>query len=145
MMAVGSVAHDRTAAGQAIRAPDLPRRSRQRQQKRRRQPPDRKAVGRDGAEGEAVDQQGGRVVQQALAFEDREDAMRRPQLAEHRGRGDGVGRSDDGAQRDRRRPRHRRHERARDDGDGERREADREDDQPVTGAQLSLRSRSDAS
>ena len=56
--------------------------------------------------------------------------MRRPQRAEHRGGGDGVGWSDDGAQRNRRRPRHRRHERAHDDGDGERREADREDHQP---------------
>ena len=84
----------------------------------------------DGADGEAVNQQCARVVQQALAFEDRQDAMRRPQLAEHRGCGDGVGRRDDGAQRNRRRPRHRRHERARDDGDGDGRESDREDDQP---------------
>ena len=100
-----------------------------REQEGRRNGGDGEAVGRDGADGEPVDQQRARVVQQALAFEDRQDAMRRPQLAEHGGCGDGVGRSDDGAERNRRRPRHRRDERAGDDGDGGGRESDREDDQ----------------
>ena len=69
---------------------------------------DGEAIRRDGADGEAVDQERARVVQQALAFEDRQDAMRRPQRAEHGRRGDGVGWSDDGAERNRRRPWHRR-------------------------------------
>ena len=92
---------------------------------------DGEAVRRDGADGQAVDQERTRVVQQALAFEDRQDAMRRSQRAEHGRRGDGVGWRDDGAERNRRRPRHRRHERAGDDGDGDGGESDREDDQPA--------------
>ena len=68
-----------------------------REQKRRGDGADGEAVRGDGADGQAVDQECARVVQQALAFEDRQDAMRRPQLAEHGGCGDGVGWSDDGA------------------------------------------------
>ena len=90
---------------------------------------DGEAVRRDGSDGEAVDQKRARVVQQAFAFEDRQDAMRRPQRAEHGRRGDGVGWSDDGAERNRRRPWHRRDERVGDEGDGGGRESDREDDQ----------------
>ena len=89
-----------------------------REEEGRRNAADGEAVGRDGADGEAVDQQRARVVQQAFAFEDRQEAMGRPQLAEHGRCGDGVGRSDDGAERNRRRPRHRRDERVGDDGDG---------------------------
>ena len=100
-----------------------------REQEGRRNRRDGEAVRRDGSDGEAVDQERARVIQQALAFEDRQDAMRRPQRAEHGGRGDGVGRSDDGAERNRRRPRHRRDERADDDGDRGGRESDREHDQ----------------
>ena len=48
---------------------------------------------------------------------------------EHGGCGDGVGWSDDRAERNRRRPWHRRDERADDDGDGGGGESDREDDQ----------------
>ena len=91
---------------------------------------DGEAVRRDGSDGQAVDQECARVIQQALAFEDRQDAMRRSQLAEHGGRGDGVGWSDDGAERNRRCPWHRRDERACDDGDGDGCESDREDHQP---------------
>ena len=90
---------------------------------------DGEAVRRDGSNGQAVDQEGARVVQQAFAFEDRQDAMRRSQLAEHGRCGDGIGRSDHGAERNRRRPWHRRHERADDDGDGGGCESDREYDQ----------------
>ena len=74
---------------------------------------DGEAVGRDGADGEAIDQQRAGVVQQALAFEDRQDAMRRPQLTQHGGGRRGVGWRDDGAERDRRRPWHAGHQRAR--------------------------------
>ena len=86
-------------------------------------------VRRDGSNSEAVDQQSTRVVQQALAFEDRQDAMRRSQLAEHSRCGDSVGWRDDGAERNRRRPGHRRHERVDDDGNGGGGESDREYDQ----------------
>ena len=90
---------------------------------------ERERVHRDRANGEPVDQQRGGVVQQALAFEDRQDAMRRPELPQDRRRRRGVGRRDDGAERDRRRPRHRRHERADHPRDGDRRQADADDDE----------------
>ena len=87
--------------------------------------PSENAVSRHRADGQPVDQQRGRVVQEALALEDRQDPMRRPELPQNRGRRRGVGRRDDGAERDRRRPRHRRHERPRDHGDRDRRQARR--------------------
>ena len=79
--------------------------------------------------GQAIDQQRAGVVQQALAFENRQDALRRLQRPQHRGGRRGIGRRDDGAERDRRRPRQLGHEHARDDGDGGRREAHRDDDE----------------
>ena len=75
------------------------------EQKRRRHGADRETVRGGGANREAVDQERTRVVQQALAFEDRQDAMRRAQLTEHGGRGHGIRRRDDGAERNRRAPR----------------------------------------
>ena len=90
---------------------------------------DGEAVGGDGANGEAIDQQRAGVVQQALALEDRQDAMRRPQLAQHRRCGRGIGWRDDGAERNRRRPWHAGHQRARHYGDGDGREAHGNDDQ----------------
>ena len=56
---------------------------------------------RDRAEREPVDQQRGRIVEQALAFENRSEPMRRPQLAHDRRRGGRIRRRDDGAERDR--------------------------------------------
>ena len=68
-----------------------------REQKRRGNGADGEAVCRHGADGQAVDQERARVIQQALAFEDGQDAMRRSQLAEHGGCGDGIGWSNHGA------------------------------------------------
>ena len=48
----------------------------------------------------AVDQQGGRVVEQALALQDEADALRKPEALQHRSRGAGIGRRDDGAEGD---------------------------------------------
>ena len=100
-----------------------------REQKRRRHVADREAVCRDRADGEPIDQQRARVVQQAFAFEDRQESMRRPQRPKHRGGGDRIGRSDDGAERDRRRPGHFRDQRAHDDRHGGGGESDGEDDE----------------
>ncbi len=103
------------------------------EQKRRRHGADREAVRDGGANRKAVDQERTGVVQQALAFEDRQDAMRRAKLTEHRGRGRGIGWGDDRTQRDRRRPRHRGNERPRDEGDRNGREPDGDHDQPGDG------------
>jgi len=67
-------------------------------------------IGCDGSYGESIDEQRARVIQQALAFEDCQDAMGRPQRAEHGGRGSGIGWSDHGAKSNRGRPGHLRHE-----------------------------------
>ena len=58
-----------------------------------------------GADRDAVDQQRAGVVEQALAFEDREHAVGQLDLAQDRGCGRRIGRRDDGAERDRGRPR----------------------------------------
>ena len=63
-----------------------------------------KPIGGDRAYRESINQQRARVVQQTLAFEDGQQALRRPQPAKHRCRRGGVRRSDDGAERDRRCP-----------------------------------------
>ena len=58
------------------------------------------------------------VVDQALALDDRDDPPRDRHPAHDRGGGDRVGRGDDGAERERGRPRHVGHERLDHDGDG---------------------------
>lgn len=63
-----------------------------------------------------VDEERARVIQQALAFEDCQDSVGRPQRAEHGGRGSGVGWGDHGAKHDCGRPGHLRHQRASDQG-----------------------------
>ena len=88
-----------------------------------------KLLCRHGADGEPVNQERAGVIQEALAFEDGQDAMRRSKPAKHGRCGRGVRRCDDGAERDRRRPWHFRDQRADDDGDGDGREADGEDHQ----------------
>ena len=90
---------------------------------------DGKAVGRDGSHGEAIDQQRAGVIQQALAFEDGQNAMRWSQLAQHGRCGRGVGWCDDGAERNRRRPWHGGHQRTRHHGDGDGGEAHGNNDQ----------------
>ena len=86
--------------------------------------PERKPVTRR-ADREAVDEQRARVVEEALAFEDHEQPVRRAKLLEHRRRRRGVGRRDDRAERDRGRPRHVGHQHPRDDRDDDDRERDR--------------------
>ena len=105
----------------------------------------REAACRNGAYREPVDQECRRVIEQAFAFENRQDSMRRAQWAKHGRGGDGIRWRDDGAERDGRRPRHRRHQRAGDDGDSDGRRPTATTTRPVTGAQLSLRSLTDAS
>ena len=100
-----------------------------REQERRGNCREGEAVRGCGSDGQAVDQKRTGVVQQAFAFEDREYAMRRSQLPEHGGRGDGVGRSDYGAERNRRGPWHPGYECVGDEGDSGGRESNREDDQ----------------
>ena len=80
---------------------------------------DGKGVDGDRADREAVDQQRAGVVQQALAFENRQDALGRPQLSQHGGGRRGVGWRDDGAERYGRGPWHGRHQRT-----GHRRDSD---------------------
>src|SRR5713101_3556291 len=58
--------------------------------------PDGKALGNHGSYGEAIDQQRAGVIQQTLAFEDRQDAMSWSQRTQHGSHGRGVGRCDDG-------------------------------------------------
>ena len=60
------------------------------EEKRRTESIDGKAVSLDCAERESEDQQRRRIVQQAFALEDREDAMRWLQLTEHGSGGNGV-------------------------------------------------------
>ena len=100
-----------------------------RQQERRRHCAEGEAVGGGGADGEAVDQERACVVQQALAFEDGQEAMGRSQGTEHGGRRGGIGRRDDRTERNRRCPWHRWYQRVDDDGDRGGREPDGEDDQ----------------
>ena len=90
---------------------------------------EREAVRGDGTHGQAVDQECARVVQQALAFKDRQEAMGRSQRSQHCRCSNGIRRCDDGSQRNRWRPRHRRDDRAGDDGDGDGGESDRADDE----------------
>jgi hypothetical protein len=100
-----------------------------REYKGRRNRRDRETVRRDGSHRKAVDQKCTCVIQKALAFENRQDAMRRSQRSEHCSCGDGIGWSDDGAKCDRRCPWHGWYERVGDDRYRSRRESDREYDQ----------------
>ena len=93
-------------------------------EQRRHDAPSGQDAGDHRADREPVDQQRARVVEEALAFEDDEQPVRRPELLEHRGGGRRVGRRDDGAERDRGRPRHVGHEHPRHDGDDDDRERD---------------------
>ena len=93
----------------------------------------REAAGGGGADGEPIDQQRARVVQQALAFENRQQPMWRVQRPQHRGRGDGVRRRDDGAEGDRGGPGHRRDQCVRDERDGCGRQSHGKDDQAEDG------------
>ena len=100
-----------------------------RQQERWRNRSDRKAVGSHGTNREPIDQERAGIIQQALAFEDGQDPMRRSHLAEHGRCRCGVRWCDDGAECKRRSPRHRRNQRARDHGDRDRRQGDGKDNQ----------------
>lgn len=65
---------------------------------------------------QAVDEQGGGIVEQAFAFEDDHQPMGRAQLAQYRGCRGGVGRGDDVPQGDGRGPAHAGHGQARGPG-----------------------------
>ncbi len=93
-------------------------------EQRRQHAPAGHEAGDRGADREAVDEQRARVVEEALSLEDHEQPVRRAELLEHRGGGRRVRRRDDGAERDRGRPRHVGDEQARDDGDDGDRERD---------------------
>jgi hypothetical protein len=95
----------------------------------RRNSPDGETVRRHGSKGEAKDQECSGIIQQALAFENRENAMRRPQGPEHCSGRHRVGRGDDRTERNCRWPWHRWYERPGDDGNSGGRKSDRKDDQ----------------
>ena len=103
--------------------------TRDREQERRGNSRKGEPARRYGSDGKPVDQKCAGVIQQALALENRQDPMRGAQLAEYGRCGDGVWRSDDGTERNRRSPGHRRYERVGDEGDGCRCESDGKDDQ----------------
>ena len=72
---------------------------------------------RDGRQRRRVDHERGGVVEQAFAVDDRDDVTRQPKALEHGDRRQLVGRRDDGAENERRGPRHARDDRVREDGD----------------------------
>ena len=78
---------------------------------------------------DAIDEQRGRVVEQALAFEDLRETMRQPGMLQNRGRCRGIGRRDDGPEREGRGPRQRRHQPLDHARDRDRRDRHRGDDQ----------------
>jgi len=83
-----------------------------------------------GSQGEAIDQERTGIIQQTFAFENGQQAMGRSQWAEHRGRGHGVGWSDNRAERNGRCPWDRRYQRVGHDSDGGGGKAHDENDQP---------------
>ena len=86
------------------------------------------AAGRD-PDGDPVEDEGGAVVDHRLAFDQQPHPLGRAEAAEDRGRGDGVGRGEDGAEDRRLGPAHPRHQCVGDEGDdagGDEDEADRE-------------------
>ena len=68
---------------------------------------------------ESIDEECARVVEQTFPFQDGQNAMRGPQLTKDGGCSHGVGRSNDRAKDDCRRPWHRRHEPAGDAGNSD--------------------------
>jgi hypothetical protein len=81
------------------------------------------------ADRQPIDQQRARVVEEALPFQDHEQAMRRPELLQHRRRRRGIRRGDDRTERDRGRPRHLGDERTHDHGHNRDRQHDRAESQ----------------
>ena len=105
-----------------------------RERRDRRGRRERAAGGR--GDGDAVDRQRRRVVQQTLAFEDRHDLPRQSEPRRDRGGGDRVRRRDDGAQRDRDGPRKAGNERVGDHGNRQRRREDQADRERADGAEV---------
>ena len=101
-----------------------------RQQEHRGHGGDREAVGQGRAHGQPVDEKRARVVQQALAFEDGQEAMRRAQRTQHRRGGDRVRGRHDRPENDCGGPRQTRNEGAGHDRHGDRRERHGEHHQP---------------
>ena len=100
------------------------------------------AAGDDGRHRELVGDEGGAVVDQALALDDRDDPVRDAQLAADRGRRDGIGGRDDRAEDERRRPVEAEHV-VGDGGDADHRRQDEPDrkqrDRPDVSAKLAKR------
>ena len=100
--------------------------------------PRREGARHGGDDGGAIQHQCGGVVDQALPFEDRHDAMRDAKPpGDGRGR-DRVGRGDDGAEDERRGPAEARHECVRHGGDGGRRGQHQPDREERDGPEVRL-------
>jgi hypothetical protein len=91
-----------------------------------------------GGDREAEQHEAGRIVQQALAFEQHHQPARQRDALEHRLRGDRVGRRHDRAEREARGPRQRRHDPVHGVADRERRERDRADREQQDAADVAL-------
>ena len=92
----------------------------------------------DGRDGDAVEDEGRGVVDQALALQDRDDPAGHAQAAQHGRRRDGVRRGHDRPQRERRRPLELLDEQARDEPDGDRREQHEPDRELADGPDVRL-------
>ena len=101
-----------------------------RQAERRRHGAKREPAGDHRADRQPVNEQGTGVVEEALAFEDRHEPLRRLERAQHGGRRGRVRRRDDGAEGNGGGPLEPGNHRAGNTGDGERGQADADDDQP---------------
>jgi hypothetical protein len=104
------------------------------EEQHRHDAPAGKKSGRRRADGDAVDQQRAGIVEEALPFQDDEQAVRRAELLQHRGRRRGIGRRDDRAERDGGGPRQSGHERARHECDRRNRQDHRAEGQAGNGA-----------
>lgn len=89
----------------------------------------REAAGDHSGDRNPVDQQRRGVVEETFPLQDDDEAMRRAHAPQDGGRGDGIGRGDDRAQRHRCRPGQIRQEPSGDGGNGDRRYAHGDDDQ----------------
>ena len=116
-----------------------------RDQKRRREAPAVGPVRHEGRHREAIDQQRARVVEQALAFENDDEAMGQAQRPEDGRGGRRIGRRDDRAERDRRGPGNARHHRVHERRDGAVVITTAITTSETTGIQLARRSRSEVS
>ena len=90
----------------------------------------------DGGERDLEDDQAGRVIHQAFALQDRDDAPGQAEPLRDRGRGNGVGRGDDRAEHERRRQRQAGNHPMRDEGHDDRGRNDQPDREHENGPQV---------